>query len=74
VERKAAQAVPAPLNEWNILEVTAVKNRLTVTVNGELVTDYIDVTAWHEDGGIALAVWGQYAAQFQEVSIEELPR
>ena len=74
VERKAARAVPAPLNEWNILEVTAVKNRLTVTVNGQLVTDYIDVTAWHDDGGIALNVWGQYAVQFQEVSIEELPR
>jgi hypothetical protein len=74
VERKAARAVPAPLNAWNILEVTAVRNRLTVTVNGRLVTDYIDVSARYDDGGIALNVWGQYAAEFQEILIEELPR
>ena len=34
-ENKMAESVPTPLNEWNNLDVTALRNRVTVAVQAD---------------------------------------
>ncbi len=68
-----SEPIPVPLNEWNTLEIEAVKNRFLSFVNGEQVFDYKDASGWYGAGGIALHVRGDSVVQFQEVMIKELP-
>jgi serine/threonine protein kinase len=70
---KKADIVIAPLNEWNTLEVTAVRSRITSVVNGKLVCDYNDPVGWFGSGAIAVIARGDSIVQFQQIIIEELP-
>jgi hypothetical protein len=69
---KKADPTLAPLNEWNILEFTAVQNRITSSINGKPVCDYSDASGWYGSGGIALTARGDSVVQIQEIVIEEL--
>ena len=72
-ENKMAESVPTPLNEWNNLDVTALRNRVTVAVNGRRVAEYTDASGWYAAGAIAVSAWPKSVVQFQEILIEELP-
>jgi Domain of Unknown Function (DUF1080) len=72
-EKKMAESVPTPLNEWNNLDVTAVRNRVTVAVNARRVAEYTDASGWNAAGAIAVSAWPKSVVQFQEIMIEELP-
>jgi len=69
---KQAEPAPAAVEAWNTLDITAVKNRITTSVNGRVVGEYTDPSGWYGSGEIALAIRGVSAAHFQEVMIEEL--
>ena len=71
-EKKAA-AYPVPINTWNTIDITAIKGRIIVQVNGKEVMDYTDDSGWFGSGGISLRVWAGAVVQFQEIMIEELP-
>jgi hypothetical protein len=73
VESKNAKPVPAPLKAGNSLDILAAKNRITVSVNGERVVDYIDSSGWFGGGEIALNAWPLSAVRFREITIEEMP-
>jgi Domain of Unknown Function (DUF1080) len=73
VESKNAKPTPAPLKSWVSLDILAVKNRITVSVNGERVVEYTDSSGWFGGGEIALNAWPLSAVRFQEITIEELP-
>ena len=68
-----AEPVPAPLKSWNRLDILAVKNRITVSLNGKRVVEYIDSSGWFHRGEIALSAWPLSAVRFREITIEELP-
>jgi hypothetical protein len=51
-----AEAVPAPLNVWNTLEIKADWNRITASVNEKKVAEYTDASGWYSSGAIALNV------------------
>jgi Domain of Unknown Function (DUF1080) len=70
---KVAEKVPVALDTWNILDITAVRKRVTVVLNRQTVTEFTDGFGWYGNGEIALTAWGQSVVQFQDVLIEELP-
>ena len=67
-----AEPVPVPLDAWNTMEITVVKNRMTTTVNGTKVAEFTDGAGWYASGGIALSIRGDSVVRFREIMIEEL--
>ena len=61
-----------PINTWNTIDITAIKGRIIVQVNGKEAMDYTDDSGWFGSGGISLRVWAGAVVQFQEIMIEEL--
>jgi hypothetical protein len=70
---KQAESVSALLNAWNDLDIIAMGNLVTVSLNGKRVAEYTDATGWFGSGAIGLNVWGTSTVQFKEVLIQELP-
>ena len=65
--------VPTRANDWNVLEIEAVKNLITTSLNGERVTEYRDNTNWYSEGSIALNCTAASPVRIREISIQELP-
>jgi Domain of Unknown Function (DUF1080) len=70
---KVAKTVSVPLDTWNVLDITAVRKRVTVLINEQTVNEFIDTSGWYANGEIALTAWVNSVVQFKEVLIEELP-
>ncbi len=70
---KRAESVPVAADVWNTLDITAIRNRISTSVNGKKVAEYMDASGWYGSGGIAFVVWGDSVLQFQEITIEVLP-
>ncbi len=68
-----AEPTPVPVNSWNTAEITAIRDRVTTSINGKTVADYRDASWWYGSGAISLLVLGKTVIQFQEILIEELP-
>jgi hypothetical protein len=62
------------MNTWHTIEVSLNKNVLTTSVDGKILSDYMDVDESYKLGAIALACRGDAGClQFQEIMIEEIP-
>ncbi len=68
-----AEPTPVPVNSWNTAEITAIRDRVTTSINGKTVADHRDASGWYGSGAISLLVLGKTVIQFQEILIEELP-
>ena len=69
---KQAEMQPASRGEWNTLEIRAVRNRVTTSLNGRLVAEFTDATGWYGSGAIGLYLRGDATARFREIRIQEL--
>jgi serine/threonine protein kinase len=58
---------------WYTLEISAIGNRITTSVNGQKLVEYLDGQERYRRGAIALVSNGVSTMQFQEVLIETLP-
>jgi serine/threonine protein kinase len=70
---KQAEPAPAAIDTWNALDITAVRNRITASLNGKVVAEHTDPAGWYAAGEIGLFAWYNTVVQFQEILIEELP-
>jgi serine/threonine protein kinase len=68
-----AEPISVAVNVWNTLDITAIGNRITTSVNGRRVAEYLDASGWYGAGGIGFVVWGNSVLQFQDIMIQELP-
>ncbi len=73
VSRSRSNKVERAARGVSIPEVTAVRKRVTVSLNSKRVADYTSSTGWYGSGAIALNLWGISVVQFQRVVIEILP-
>ncbi len=65
--------IPSPEeNIWYTLEIAAIGNRITTSVNGTKVVEYVDEQARYRRGAIALGAGAGTTIQFREVMIEIL--
>ena len=65
--------VPTRADDWNLLEVEAVENMISTSLNGDKVTEFRDDVLWHPAGDIALTCSIHIPIEIQEVSLQELP-
>jgi hypothetical protein len=68
-----AEGVPAELGSCYTLEITAIGNRISTSINGKKVAEFVDETNPALAGKIALFCRARDAIRFQEISILELP-
>jgi serine/threonine protein kinase len=64
---------PVSANEWHDLVIEAVRNRITVSLDGKKISEYTDFDEPYSSGAIALGCPFDSVVQFQEVMIKELP-
>jgi hypothetical protein len=68
-----AEAVHVELGDWYTLEISAIGNRMTTSVNGTKVAEFADETNPFLAGRIALICRARDTIRFKEISIKELP-
>ena len=68
-----ARSVSTPVNEWHVLEITEIDNRITTSINGEQVAEFIDEKDWYKSGALGLACRPTLSIRISEILIEELP-
>jgi len=64
-------AKPSHVGEWYTLEITAIGNHITTSVNGTVVAEYEDPKPF-ESGGLALVGRNDVSVQIREIKIQEL--
>ncbi len=67
-----AETMPVPIDQWNTLEIQAVGNRITTSLNETVVASYTDDWSSYGSGAIALNARQDSIVQFQDIRIEEL--
>ncbi len=68
-----ASTSPIAFGELYTLEISVMGNRLTTSVNGKRVAEYLDEQQPFKSGGILLACRGDSTIQYKEISISEGP-
>ncbi len=69
----SADFVPIALGELYTLEITAVGNRVTTSVNGKQVAEYLDDEESFKSGELTLVCRGDSVIQYRDVLIAEAP-
>jgi hypothetical protein len=65
---------PVPSNRWYTMLITAEGNRFEISINGKIITRYIDIDSQFTEGAIALQHGRERAAvSFKKIRIKELP-
>ena len=65
---------PIPYSQgWNVIEITALKNRISTKVNDITVSEYVDDLEPYVSGSIALVCNGTWNVRIRSVEIQEIP-
>ena len=68
-----AEPLPLDVAQWHTIEITAIKNRITISVNRKPVLDFTDTAGAYTSGGIALICGYNSHVQIKDILIKKLP-
>ncbi len=68
-----AEPLSLEVNQWYTIEISAIGDRITTSLNGRTVLDFTDPAKTYAVGGIAMLCGYDSNVQIQEILINELP-
>ncbi len=67
-----AESLPLDVDQWYTIEITAIKNRITTSVDGKSVLDFTDTAGAYTSGRIAVICFYSSHVQIKEILIKKL--
>ncbi|MHC5540364.1 family 16 glycoside hydrolase, partial [Singulisphaera rosea] len=67
-----AKPVPVPIHEWQTMEITAIKNRITTSVDGQVVAEFTDERGGLGAGAIRFVCPAGASTELKDIRIQEL--